>query len=185
MTALSIQCALSVSKTWTLFNELWLVFGYEAIASLVHHLLTEQTSFRFGEADKTSKTFLEKVLLGVRDLNVIPSGFPARRAPLPGVFFRLLSAVGPDAPRIMEQIKATVSEIGKAGCDATRITRILRSLVPLPHDEAYKNKPTGKFQNCFMLCCDPKDHKGCAVPSTVFWKYMGQRIAERLQQTEE
>jgi hypothetical protein len=166
-------------------NDLWLVFGYEAIASLVYHLLTEHTSFEFADADKVSKTFLGKVLEGVRDLNLIPFGLPVRRTPLPGVYFRLLAAVGLDAPRIAAQISATVAEMGKTGCDAKRITGVLRSIVPLPHDEAYKNKPTGKFQNCFMLCCDPSQHKNCANPPTVFWKYMGQRIAERLLDTGE
>jgi hypothetical protein len=165
-------------------SDLWLVYGYEAITSLVYYLLKQETTFSFKhDADAVGQQFLKKVLERLpATVRMLPSGFPKRRTPLPGIYFRLFTDGGVNTQVLVPAIRDTVSELAKPGSDVERTVKQLRCTVPLPHDEAYKNKPIGKFQNCFMLCCDPTAHASCSRPPVVFWQYMGQRIAERLFQ---
>jgi hypothetical protein len=162
-------------------TDLWLVFGYWSMSSILYFLLTGEESFNEEKVDTFSESFLKRMLLLLdQDQTITPFGLPERRTPRPGVYFRLLTAGGNHAPAVVEAIRQTVESLKINDCDPDHVTRVLRCMVPLPHDEAYKNKPTGKFQNCFMLCADPSWHGQLEAPTQVFWRYMGSRVKDRM-----
>jgi hypothetical protein len=160
---------------------LLLVFGYWSVSSIVYYLLTGRSTFSEDQVDSYSELFLRSVLekLG-NGQHIAPFGVPKKLAPRPGIYFRLFTCSEAVTPRVIEAMTATIIERKENTCDPERVVRILRSIVPLPHDEAYKNKPVGKFQTCFMSCADPDKHAGQPAPTQVFWSYIGSTIAKRL-----
>jgi hypothetical protein len=64
------------------------------------------------------------------------------------------------------------------------VVSVLRSVVPLPHNEVYQayrkgTNPIGKYQACFVSCKDPgklTEETG----SRLMWQYVGEGIAQRL-----
>lgn len=179
--AISAACKDMVDEKLDTSSHLLLVFGYWSISSLVFYTLTGRPTFSETEVDAMSRAFLKGVLdkLGNRN-EYAPFGLPKKRTPRPGVYFRLLTCSDTTTANVTEAITATVEQLRESGCDAERVTRLYRSIVPLPHDEAYKNKPTGKFQNCFMLGSDPEHHAQIPAPPQVFWRHIGSTIARRL-----
>lgn len=64
---------------------------------------------------------------------------------------------------------------------------VIRSLVPLPHNEIYQSyhpekNPIGLYQNSFVRGLDPKGLTP-DVNSPVLWDYIGTTIARRIVAT--
>jgi hypothetical protein len=66
--------------------------------------------------------------------------------------------------------------------DSGRIVRLLRSFVPLLHNDAYDKTPIGLIQSRFMLCRDlpPHDPNGEDPPDELYWRFIGKVIRRRL-----
>jgi hypothetical protein len=160
-------------------KDLWLVFGYWSISALVMFLLQGKTDFTPGEVSGFSKKFLRAAIQIARPSDLLPHKLPARLAPLPGSYFRPCSNPDPDGTGEVSVLRRTVGRWVGDSAVIARIVATLRSLVPLPHNEAYQMYPFGKVQNCFMLAVDPTHHRG-VTPPEVFWRFMGERIKERL-----
>jgi hypothetical protein len=161
-------------------KDLLLIFGYWSISALVMYLLQGKTDFTPKEVNSFSKKFLRTAIQIARPHNLLPHKLPARRAPLPGSYFRLCSNPDPDGTGAVSVLQQTVAKWVQDQAKIANIVATLRSLVPLPHNEAYQMYPFGKVQNCFMLAVDPSRHQGVTPPPEVFWRFMGKRIMERL-----
>ena len=161
-------------------SELWLVFGYWTNCALLMYLTTRQTSFDKGTLDAFVREFLRRSLQDGQA--PFPRTVPSARSAITGLLCRLCSEEGALAGRLLREGLANMKECQSA--DTERVVKVLRSVLPLPHNEAYQNVPFGKIQNCFMLVADPEDHGSKGIPSQVFWRYMGALVKRKLTVTE-
>jgi hypothetical protein len=160
-------------------RDLLLVFGYWSISAVVMHLLQQRLEFTPQELSRFSKHFLRAAVQISRPTDLLPHELPRRLAPLPGFYFRLCSNPDPNGARTVSVLNRTVEKWVQDPARVAVIVNTLRSIVPLPHNEAYQMYPFGKVQNCFMLAVDPTHHRG-VTPPDVFWRFMGKRIRDRL-----
>jgi hypothetical protein len=163
-------------------NDLWLVFGFRPISALLSYLLHGPKNEE-KDRDKlanTARTFLRHAMKACPNDQPLPPAVPGSAiTPLPGIFFHFCTAPDPDGNGVVAALRYAVRAMNVREARIPKIVSVLRSLVPLPHNEAYDQYPIASGQNSFMLCRTLKDH-GDDVPPEVFWRYMGRRIAERL-----
>ena len=161
-------------------DDLWIVFGFRPISALLGYLLHGSKKKERDELATTARTFLRHAMeASPNDAALPPTLHSSAITPLPGIFFHLCTAPDPGGNDVVAALRYAVRAMKVPEARIPKIVSILRSLVPLPHNEAYDQYPIATGQNSFMLCRTLKDH-GDDVPPEVFWRYMGRRIAERL-----
>jgi len=170
-----------------------LVFSYWAVSAIFSYLIEGAKSWTKKELKKFGRSFLSEVWKGI-ELNpssdlVLPPRQPENDIPRLGVYFRICTK-GSDE-RVQGALRAAVRELrvasrgGKmAEGELEWVVSVLRSLVPLPHNEIYQGykedtNPIGKYQACFMCCEDPRQMKE-EPNSSLMWRYVGEAIAKKV-----
>jgi hypothetical protein len=158
-------------------TDLWFVFGIWPIAAIVEHLATGNTEFQPANLLGCLRVFLKAALQRANGYRELPMTVPRCKSPLPGILFRLCT--DPDVAWSTACLCAGFDSVGAEKSQRIQLATKVRSMVPLPHNEAYDRYPFGKSQNCFMTCRDPKDAETFAPPPEVFWRYIGRIGATR------
>lgn len=170
-----------------------LVFSYWAVSALFSYLIEGEKKWTKKELKTFGGSFLSEVWKGIEQRQpaelVLPPRRPKNDIPRLGVYFRICTQ-GSDE-RMRGMLRAVVRELRDAsrGEDMVEgelewIISVLRSLVPLPHNEIYQGykedtNPVGKYQACFMCCEDPKQMK-TESNSSLMWRYVGDAIAKKV-----
>jgi hypothetical protein len=98
-----------------------------------------------------------------------------------GLFFRLCTDEDLDGHGVTSYLRHAIRQMAPEG-DVERIVAILRSFVPLLHNDAYDKTPIGLVQARFMAGKDlppvcPADHQPAP---TLYWRLIGRVIKTRL-----
>jgi hypothetical protein len=162
-------------------KDLWAVFGFWTISSLITYLVTGAIKFTKGEAESYSREFVRRACEEWNESMSFPKSVPSTRSALNGILLRLCTDPDPDGNGVVAMMKHATMEMLKPEHKDRykRIIGILRSCVPLLHNEAYQLVPFGKVQNCFVMCLDPAAQEGQPAPE-VYWKFAGGRTKNRL-----
>jgi len=170
-------------KAFRTADEVWLVFGFRPISALLSYLLHGSTMEKGkDEFERTARTFLGHAIKACPNHPTLPSAIHGSAiTPLPGIFFYLCTTPDPDSTGVVAALHHAALAMTASKSRASKTAAVLRSIIPLPHNEAYDRYPIASGQNAFMLCRTPKEPGGGDVPPEIFWRYIGQRIAIRLQ----
>lgn len=170
-----------------------LVFSYWAITALLSFLIQKQTRWTRKELKTFGVTFVSKIWEAVEQNQpagvALPPRQPENDIPRLGVYFRICTQGSDEQMRgvlraAVRQLRDASWDDDNEGSELEWVISVLRSLVPLPHNEVYQGykedtNPIGKYQACFMCCEDPKQLK--EEPSTnLMWRYVGEAIAKKL-----
>lgn len=169
-------------------NPLFIVIGIWPTLGIFYHLITRKEEVKQTELE----TFGERITAW---LNTKMKNYPEtqnfletqKRPPLIlrlGLYFRLFN-FSETSPVLLDLVNHLVvdhpnpSELEQK--KVQMIVRSLHSLIPIPHNEAYQNKPTGKSMNLYMTCSPDKKspHGSKSSSSVLLWQYIGQAIATR------
>ncbi len=170
-----------------------LVFSYWAASALFSHLIEreerwEQVDLRtFGTS--LLREFIKRAAPAVAQRLKLPKRLPRRDIPRLGLYFRICTQgteaeVRPLLIDCVRELRECSAKGGIADDELDWVVSVLRSVVPLPHNEVYQGyrkgtNPIGKHQACFISCQDP-DTLTEEVGSRLMWQYVGEGIARRL-----
>ena len=159
-------------------NEIWLVFKYSTVNALIIFLLTGETEFTRKHLDDFGERFLSAALSAPGcELRM-----PERRTTQAGVLFRLLADEDPKGIGAVSHLRHAIRKISPKK-DIEHLLKILRSFIPLLHNEAYDQPVVGLAQNRFMTAVDlrPNSPEFGAVPPDPYWRFIGNAIKRRIQ----
>ena len=174
-------------------EELCLVFSYWAASALFSYLIERERRW----TKKDLKTFGHSLLKEAhrrapQDLAAqlgLPKKLPERDIPRLGLYFRLCvqgneADVRPVLEACVRELRDCSRKSETSDAEVSWIVSVMRSLIPLPHNEVYQGykkdtNPIGKYQACFVSCQDPKDLK-IEPDSQLMWRYVGEAIAKKL-----
>lgn len=170
-----------------------LVFSYWAASALFSHLIEREERWKKGDLKTFGRSFLGEVIKratpALAQKLKLPKTLPRRDIPRLGLYFRICTQ-GTDAevrPLLVEcvrELRECSAKRGIADDELDWVVSVLRSVVPLPHNEVYQGyrkgtNPIGKYQACFVGCQDP-DKLTEEGGSRLMWQYVGEGIAQRL-----
>lgn len=156
---------------------LWLVFKHSTVYSLLTYLLTSREEFTEGELNSYGAEFLRRCM----EAPGCSFALPAKLNTQVGLFFRLCTDEDADGDGVTSYLRHAIRQMSP-NRDANRLVGILRSIVPLLHNDAYDKVPVGLTQARFLAAKDlaptcPSDHQ----PATdVYWRAIGKVIKRRL-----
>ncbi len=156
---------------------LWLVFKHSSIYALCTYLLTGKDEFTEGHLNSYGAEFLRRCT----EAPGCTLKLPVNKNTQVGLFFRFCTDEDPDGHGVTSYLRHAVVQMAPNG-DVDRIVAILRSFVPLLHNDAYDKTPIGLIQGRFMAGKDlppvcPDDHE--PAPD-VYWRFIGRVIKRRL-----
>jgi hypothetical protein len=156
---------------------LWLVFKHSAVYSLCTYLLTGKDEFTEGELNSYGAEFLRRCT----EAPACTFELPVNKNTQVGLFFRLCTDEDSDGHGVTSYLRHAVREM-PPDKDVDPIVAILRSFVPLLHNDAFDKTPIGLIQARFMGIEDfppvcPVDHQ--PAPD-LYWRYIGKVIRRRL-----
>lgn len=156
---------------------LWLVFKHSTIFAICAYLLKGIEQFTEGELNSYGAEFLRRCT----EAPMCPFKLPDRRNTQVGLFFRFCTDEDQDGNGVMSYLRHAVREMAPEK-DVDRIVAILRSFVPLLHNDAFDKTPIGLIQARFMAVEDlppicPADRKPA---SDHYWRFIGKVIRRRL-----
>jgi hypothetical protein len=174
-------------------KELCLVFSYWAVSALFSYLIERERRWTKKDLKTFGHSFLtEAIRQTLPDLAVqlgLPKKLPKRDIPRLGLYFRICTqGKEADVRRVLEacvrELRDCSQKSETSDAEVSWIVSVIRSLVPLPHNEVYQGykkdtNPIGKYQACFASCQDPKDLK-VQPDSQLMWRYVGEAIAKKL-----
>lgn len=188
------QADASEEKQFNPDKNVCLVYSYWAVTALFSYLIEGEKTWTKKELSTFGGNFLSEVWKGIEQSQpvdlVLPPRRPTNHIPRLGMYFRICTQGNEE--RMRGVLRTTVLELrdaSRAGDIAEDelewVISVLRSVVPLPHNEIYQGykedtNPIGKYQACFMCCEDPKQMKG-EPSSGLMWRYVGEAIAKRLR----
>jgi hypothetical protein len=166
----------SLLKQFNPEQTLWLVFKHSAIYALCKHLLTGSREFTEDDLNAYGAAFLKGCTTESKNFDL-----PDNRNTQLGLFFRLCTDADADGRGATNCLRRGVERMAP-NCDVTRIVAVLRSFVPLLHNDAYDRIPVGLIQARFMAAKDfppncPPEHD--PAPD-VYWRFIGKVICRRL-----
>jgi hypothetical protein len=164
-------------------EDLWLVFGVQTSFGLLGYLTGK---FKLGRTYKKGDIlkFASEFLTAALKHTPLPPGFPARlpsqRTARLGLLHRLCTDADSDGNGVVAVIRSGLKKDGVKEEQTGAIIDRLRSMVPLLHNEAYQDRyDIGYNQAHFVLCQGVG--KNASVPPQLYWRVMGEAIAERLR----
>jgi hypothetical protein len=170
-----------------------LVFSYWAASALFSHLIEREDRWKKGDLKTFGTSFLGEVIKRAKPALAqtlrLPKTLPIRDIPRLGLYFRICTQgneaeVRPLLVECVRELRECSAKGGIANDELDWLVSVLRSVVPLPHNEVYQGyrmgtNPIGKYQACFNACQDP-DRLTEEVGSLLMWQYVGEVIAQRL-----
>ncbi|MBX7104582.1 MAG: hypothetical protein K1X57_10910 [Gemmataceae bacterium] len=158
-------------------RQLWLLFGYQTAFGLMAWLLDNQetTTWTRKRIEEVGFAFLTAASTHERLLKGWPK--PVEVEPKTG-HTGLLHRLCVEAEGA-EMLKTAVETMAKPNADRDRILTIFRSLVPLLHNEGYRQANIGNVQVCFLNYATGKVG---TTPSEQYWRVIGSAIACRLRE---
>ncbi len=156
---------------------LWLVFKHSPIYALCTYLLTGKDEFTEGDLSSYGAELLRRCT----EAPGCTFELPVNKNTQVGLFFRLCTDEDPDGHGVTAFLRYAVQQMAPNG-NVNRIIAVLRSFVPLLHNDAYDKTPIGLIQARFMAGKDfppvcPNDHQ--PAPD-VYWRFIGKVIKRRL-----
>lgn len=158
-------------------RQLWLVFKHSSAFAIITHLLTGKTEFTEGELNSYGAEFLRRSTEAPGCMFELPTYLNTQV----GLLFRFCTDEDRNGSGVTSFVKQAVVQMAPDQ-DAERIVRLLRSLVPLLHNDAYDKIPIGLIQSRFMSCQDlpPGNPEHDNPPPDVYWRFIGRTIKRRL-----
>jgi hypothetical protein len=156
---------------------LCLVFKHSAVYALCTYLLTGKEEFTEGDLNSNGAEFLRRCTQAPG----CSFELPVNKNTQVGLFFRLCTDDDPDGCGVTSYLRHAVRQMAPES-NVERILAILRSFVPLLHNDAYDKTPIGLVQARFLAGRDlpplcPPDHEPAPA---VYWRFIGRVIRSRL-----
>ncbi len=158
-------------------RELLLVFKHSTAYGLITFLLKGKTEFTEGDLNSYGDEFLRRCT----EAPGCKFELPGYKNTQVGLLFRLCTDDDVDGNGATSYLRHAIREMAP-NRDIDRIVAVLRSFVPLLHNDAYDKTPIGLIQARFMAVTDlptrwTNDHE----PSPdLYWRFIGKAIRRRL-----
>lgn len=167
----------SLLKDFDPERTLWLVFKHSANYALCTYLLTGRDEFTEGDLNSYGAEFLRRCTEAPGCNYELPANLNTQV----GLFFRLCTDEDNDGQGVTSYLRHAIQQMVPNG-DVDRIVEVLRSLVPLLHNDAYDKTPIGLIQARFLAGTDlppvcPDDHE--PAPE-LYWRAIGKVVKRRL-----
>ena len=170
--------------SWQSSTDLWLVFGYQTLGGILRHLMGDTSQATRSRIQERVGEFVDACWHAVASTAnctfELPHTPPKTGSAKMGFVHRLCVTADQGRTGVDSILERAISDTCcvsiRSQTRITRIHRLLRSMVPLMHNEAYQtgSEPIGNRQYHFSSYA-----RHSSITPDLYWRVMGEAIARR------
>jgi len=163
-------------------EQVWALFGYQTVFGLIRWLLKGERKMRKQKIKQFAAEFLTSAAEKWTPATGLPRGSLTKMSAQEGYIHRLCTDNDSDGSGVVTMLRHAIERNTGFPAKVEEHLGLLRSFVPLLHNEAYQLTPYGIGQANFVLAAD-YNPKGTAHAGELYWRVMGKSLLRRLLTT--
>lgn len=163
-------------------EEVWVLFGYQTTFGLIRCLLKGEMNTCKRQIRRFANEFLTSAVKAWTLSTGLPHEIPKNMSAQEGYIHRLCTDEDSGGSGVVAMLRHAIQHHTSYPEKLDEHLCILRSFVPMLHNEAYQLAPYGVGQANFVLGLD-YDTKGTEHASELYWRVTGKALLRRLQAT--